>query len=77
MVPRRILTVLVYTLPLAAVVCAVLAGAALVADAIGDATARHLLRGAAGLAFLVLTTDLILLVTVLGLRALEQSPPDE
>ncbi len=72
MIPRRLLTVLVFTLPISAVVFGVVAGAALLADGMGDAAARSVFRAFAALALIILTTDLILLVTVLGIDLLDR-----
>lgn len=70
MIPRRLLSTLVFTLPISAVVFGVVAGAALLADGLGDAGARAVFRGIAALALIILTTDLVLLTTVLGLELL-------
>lgn len=76
MLPRRLLSILVYTLPVTAVVLAVLAGAALLADALQDPLGGRVLRWGAALAAGVLATDLVLLTTVLGIRSLDQTPRD-
>lgn len=72
MIPRRLLTVLVFTLPISAVVFGVVAGAALLADGMGDAAARTIFRALAALTLIILTTDLVLLVTVLGIDLLDR-----
>lgn len=71
-IPRRLLAVLVFTLPISAVVFGVVAGAALLADGMGDGSARTIFRAVAAVALIILTTDMILLVSVLGIDMLDR-----
>lgn len=74
MIPRRILAILVYALPLLIVCCVVVLGAATLAHATGDEGGAQVLRWVS-LSFLMLTiVDLVLLVGVLGLKALAEEP---
>ena len=71
MIPRWMLTTLVFGLPILVVTFGVLAGASALAQALGDtAGARGLLWvGIVTLIFLVV--DVLLLVGVMGIRAIE------
>ena len=72
MIPRRLLTKLVFALPILITSFAVILGAALLAQALGDvAGARGLFWIAIG-ALIALVIDVLLLVGALGLLALDQ-----
>ena len=72
MIPRRLLATLVFGLPVLVVSFAVIACGALLAQGLGDtAGSRGLLWVAIG-ALLALVIDVVLLVGVLGLMALDQ-----
>lgn len=77
-IPRRILAILVYAWPLLVVAFAVVSGGAVLAQATGDGVGALVLRWVA-MGILVLgLVDLMLLVGVLGLKALaEASEPLE
>ena len=72
MIPRRLLTTLVFALPILVTGFAVMLGAALLAQGLGDlAGARGLFWTAMG-ALILLVIDVLLLVGALGLMALDQ-----
>jgi hypothetical protein len=74
MIPRRLLATLVFGLPVLVVSFAVIASAALLAQGLGDvAGARGLFWAAMG-ALLAIVVDMLLLVGVLGLMALDHTP---
>lgn len=77
MIPRPLLLVLVYALPILVVALAVLLGAAFVAQSLGDAAGSKALLGVAIGALILLVIDVLLLVGVLGLQALDSEPPSE
>lgn len=70
MVPRPVLTVLVYALPILVVAYGVLMGGATLAAAVQDAAAALALRWIAAGSLVLLVTDLVLLIGVLGVNAL-------
>ena len=76
MISRRLLSTLVFALPILVVAFAVILGAAHLAQGLGDAAgARGLFWTAMG-ALIALVIDVVLLVGVLGLLALDE-PLDE
>ena len=77
MIPRHLLATLVFGLPILVVSLAVIACGALLAERLGDtAGARGLLWIAIG-ALLALVIDVVLLVGVLGLMALDRHQNDD
>ena len=69
-IPRRILTILVFALPVLVVAFGVLMGGSALAQAVQDTPVAKVLRWIA-LSILMLTVvDVVLLVGVLGIRAL-------
>jgi len=69
-IPRRILTILVFALPVLVVAFGVLMGGFVLAQAVEDAPGAKVLRWIA-IGILMLTiADVVLLVGVLGVRAL-------
>ena len=78
MVPKPILTVLVYALPILIVGYGVLMGGSALAGGLQDAVAALALRWIAAGILLLLATDLVLLIGVLGVNALgSQHDPEE
>lgn len=77
MIPRPLLLVLVYSLPILVVALAVLLGAAFLAQALGDAVGGRTLLWVAIGALILLVIDVLLLVGALGLQALEPEPPND
>jgi hypothetical protein len=69
-IPRTVLSILVYALPLLAVTFAVLMGGFALALATQDATGAVVLRWIAMSILILLVSDMVLLLGVLGLRAL-------
>jgi len=79
-VPRPVLTILVYALPLLIVVFGVLMGGFALAHGTGDQPAASVLWWVAMGCLMLVVTDLILLVGVLGIGSLSrpdhrQDPP--
>lgn len=70
MIPRRVLTTLVFALPLLVFVFAVLMGAAALTQAMQDEIGARVLRWIALGVLLLTVTDMLLLLCVLGLKAL-------
>ena len=73
---RRLLVVLVFALPILVVAFAVILGASTLAAGLGDAAGARGLFWFAMAALILLVIDSIALLTILGLRALEE-PIDE
>jgi hypothetical protein len=71
MIPRWFLTTLVFALPVLVVTFAVVLGAAALAGGLGDAAGSRGLFWCAIAALVLLVIDVVLLVAVLGIRALE------
>lgn len=69
-IPRQILTVLVFALPVLVVAFGVLMGGFLLAQAMEDSPGAEVLRWIAIGVLLVMVTDIVLLVGVLGIKAL-------
>jgi len=77
MIPRRLLTTLVFALPVLVVSFGVLLGAAELANGLGDAAGARGLFWTAVAALILLVIDAVLLLGILGLRALaEPHEPD-
>lgn len=70
MVPRPVLTVLVYALPILVVAYGVLMGGSVLAGAVQDAAAALALRWIAAGALVLLVIDLVLLIGALGVNSL-------
>lgn len=70
MIPRRLLTTLVFALPLMVVAFAVLMGAAALTQAMADEVGARALRWIAAGVLMLAVTDMLLLLGVLGLKAL-------
>ena len=77
MIPRPLLQVLVYALPVLVVAFAVILGAAQLAAAMKDAAGSRALVWVAVGALILLVIDVLLLVGALGLRALDGETRDE
>jgi len=70
MIPRRILTVLVFSLPVLVVAFGVLMGGFILAQATEDAAGAKVLRWVAVSALMLTIADVVLLVGALGINAL-------
>lgn len=70
MIPRRFLTILVFALPVLVVAFGVLTGGAVLAQAVEDAPAANVLRWIAISILMLTVADVVLLVGVLGIKAL-------
>ena len=77
MIPRPLLLVLVYGLPVLVVAFAVILGAASLAQAMGDAAGGRALVWVATAALILLIIDVLLLVGALGLAALGSDSRDD
>jgi len=73
LIPRRFLTTLVFALPLMVFAFAVLMGAAALTQAMQDAVGARVLRWVAGGVLVLAVTDMLLLLCVLGLKALNDN----
>ena len=71
MIPRWMLTTLVFGLPILVVTFGVVVGASALAQGLGDAAGARGLFWVAMVALVVLVVDVLLLVGALGIRALE------
>jgi hypothetical protein len=76
-IPRPLLLVLVFALPVLVVAFAVILGAAQLAAAMGDAAGGRALVWVAIGTLILLVIDVLLLVGVLGLAALGADAPDD
>ncbi len=76
MVPKKVLQTLVFVLPLSVVGFAVLMGGASLVHAMDDEPGARVLAWIAAAILLVGIADLLLLVTVLGIRALNDQADD-
>lgn len=72
MIPRRYLVVPVLALPVLVVTFAVLAGATFLAAALGDAPGAAALKWVALGSLIVLVIDAIVLLALLGIRAVQE-----
>jgi len=75
MTPRWLLTTLVFALPILVVAFGVVLGASSLAAGLGDASGSRGLFWFAMAALIFLVIDALLLIALLGIRALEE-PPD-
>lgn len=76
MIPRRLLTTLVFALPVLVVAVGVILAAAALAEGLGDTAGARGLFWTAMAALIALVIDALLLLGILALRALED-PGDE
>ena len=76
MIPRQFLRILVLAMPILVVAFAVVMGGSSLVQATGDALAARVMRWVAAAVLVLAATDLLLLVTVLGLKALEEADSD-
>ncbi len=70
MIPRQILTALVFALPVLVVAFGVLMGGSVLAQAVQDSPGSVVLRWIAIGVLLLMVTDIVLLVGALGIKAL-------
>ena len=77
MLPRSLLLVLVFSLPILVVCFAVIMGAASLAQALGDAAGGRALFWVAMGALILLVIDALLLLGALGMRALAANETDD
>ena len=77
MIPRWFLSALVFALPLLFVTFGVVLGAAALAGGLGDAAGSRGLFWFAMAALILLVIDVLLLLAVLGIRALNESRDEE
>jgi hypothetical protein len=77
MIPRWLLTTLVFSLPILAIAFGVVLGASLLTRALGDSAGSYGLFWIAMAALILLVIDGLLLLVVLGLRALDEHRDDE
>jgi hypothetical protein len=75
-IPRQFLRILVLAMPILVVAFAVVMGGSSLIQATGDALAARVMRWVAAAVLVLAVTDLLLLVTVLGLKALEEADSD-
>jgi hypothetical protein len=72
MIPRPLLTTLVFALPVLVVALAVILGAAALAGGLGDVAGARGLFWTAMATLILLVIDALLLLGILGIRALEE-----
>ena len=72
MIPRWMLTTLVFALPILSVTFGVLIGASALSQALGDAAGSRGLFWVSMAAVILLVIDALLLVGALGIRAMEE-----
>jgi hypothetical protein len=77
MIPRWFLTTLVFALPILAIIFGVVLGASLLTSALGDAAGSYGLFWFAMVALIVLVIDALLLLALLGIRALDERRDDD
>ncbi len=77
MIPRWLLTTLVFALPILAITFGVGLGASSLTRALGDAAGSYGLFWFAMAALILLVIDALLLLVVLGIRALDERALDE
>ena len=79
MIPRLFLATLVFAMPFLIVVFAVVIGASLLTQSLGDVAGARILFWTAMTALVLLVIDALLLLGALGLRALDVHPdrPDD
>jgi hypothetical protein len=76
MLPRSVLTTLVFALPILAISFGAILGTAELMAALGDAAGARVMRYLAILGLLLLVIDALCLLIVLGLAALTDRKPD-
>jgi amino acid permease len=76
-IPRSLLTFLVFSLPVLVVAFAVVMGGHALADGMGDPAGAVALRWAAIVCLMLLASDVLLLVGALGLGALGRRDSDD
>jgi hypothetical protein len=69
-VPKKLLQILVFALPLSVVSLAVILGGSVIARGMGDDFGARVLAWIAGAILMLIVADMFLLMTVLGLKAL-------
>lgn len=69
---RRFLLITVSSLPVLVTLAAVLMGSAWLVDALQDRAGARILRGGAGLVVVLLVLDVVLMLGVLGIRAVQE-----
>lgn len=74
MIPRWLLATLVFGLPILAIVLIVVLGAAAIVRQMGDAAGARGLTLVAVVVAVALVIDALLLLTVLGIKALDDRP---
>ena len=77
MIPRWFLATLVFALPILVVAFGVVLGASALAGGLGDAAGSRGLFWFAMAALILLVIDVLLLLVVLGIRALDQTRDEE
>jgi hypothetical protein len=77
MIPRWLLTTLVFALPILAITFGVVLGASLLTSALGDAAGSYGLFWLAIGALILLVTDALFLLIILGIQALDERRDDE
>jgi len=77
MIPRWLLTTLVFAVPILAIAFGVVLGASLLTSALGDAAGSYGLFWFAMVALILLVIDALLLLVILGIRALDERRDDE
>jgi hypothetical protein len=77
MIPRWLLTTLVFALPILVLTFGVLAGASSLARGLGDAAGARGLFWIGMMALILIVVDVLLLVGVLGIRAMEEADDAE
>jgi hypothetical protein len=72
MIPRSLLAILVFALPILVVTFGVVLGASALADGLGDAAGSRGLFWVAMATLVLIVIDALLMLVVLGLRALDE-----
>ena len=76
MIPRWFLATLVFALPILVVTFGVVLGSSALASGLGDTAGSHGLFWVAMVALVLLVIDVVLMLMVLGLRALDERRDD-
>lgn len=77
MIPRWLLTALVFALPILALTFGVVLGASALAGSLGDSAGAYGLFWFAMVALIFLVIDALLLLALLGIRAIDDRRDDE
>jgi hypothetical protein len=77
MISRRLLTLLVFALPILVITFGVVLGASSLTGALGDTAGSYGLFWCAMAALILLVIDALLLLVMLGLRALDERRDEE